>query len=67
MGYAPNDPRRGGALQYGRQEDAFARQYVMLPILQYPVSLPMAFLDSGSLSSLPTGPIFGLPRDLHRP
>jgi hypothetical protein len=32
MGYAPNDPRRGNAL-YGRHEEAFARQYVILPNL----------------------------------
>jgi hypothetical protein len=37
------------------------------PTLQGPLRLPMAPLDSGSLSSLLTGPISGLPRDLHRP
>ena len=66
MGYAPNDPRRGGALPYGRHEDAFARQYVMLPNSLRPIRLTNAFLDSDSLS-LPTDRICGLLPGLHRP
>lgn len=62
MGYAPNDPRRGNAL-YGRHEDAFARQYVViLDIFSKLFGLPMALLDKDLLSP-PTGQISGLPQD----
>lgn len=66
MGYAPNDPRRGGALPYGRHEDAFLDSMSCCPTLHDLSGLPMAPLGSDS-PSLPTGRTSGLPQDLHQP